>query len=77
MLVAAANSLRGNNSRDIEALLREMEDDEWRITAGIHAGGLGGGGRPADQRYHITVQTRRNTYHVRLHSSGNSVIEIT
>jgi hypothetical protein len=77
MLDTARAHLRGENGRSIKALLEEMEDDDWMITAGIHGGGIGGGGRQADPRDHITVRTSRRTYHVRLHSSGRSIIEVT
>lgn len=77
LLISSTTMRAGGVGRSVKDMLREMEDREWQITAGIHSGGLGGGGRAPDPRDHITVRVGRTTYHVRLHSSGNSIVEVT
>lgn len=67
----------GDLSRTARQVLTEMENAAWRVTAGIHAGGFGGGGRPADPRHHITLRTNGGTYHLRFHSSLPRLIQIT
>jgi hypothetical protein len=77
-LMAETTNARGDLGRSAKEMIEKMANGTWRITAGIHAGGIGGGGRGADARMHITVQIDRDkTYHVRLHSSNGRVIEIT
>ena len=76
-LLDSTTTARGELGRSAKDLLAEMAAGPWRVTAGIHAGGIGGGGRPADPRSHITIRTQNNTYHVRFHSSGGFLIEIS
>jgi hypothetical protein len=76
-LLESTLTARGNLGRSARDVLAEMEQGYWQITAGIHGGGLGGGGRAADSRDHITLRTARSTYHLRFHSSGQQLIEIT
>jgi hypothetical protein len=45
----------------------------WKVTAGIHQGGLGGAAGGADPRNHITLNTG---HHIRLNNKGD-VSEIT
>jgi hypothetical protein len=45
----------------------------WKVTAGVHQGGLGGAGRAADQRQHITLSTG---HHLRFNNKGQ-LTEIT
>jgi hypothetical protein len=57
-----------------------MNANGWRITAGIHAGGIGGGGRAADPRSHITLNIDRGgSFHIRFGVTGTTfrLIEIT
>lgn len=80
LLDSHAVSGRGDLKRKCKDILEAMNANGWRITAGMHAGGLGGGGRAADPRSHITLNIdRAGTYHIRFGVSGNSyrLIEIT
>lgn len=65
-LLDSFQNARGELGRQCRDLLNQMEAAGWRITAGIHAGGIGGQGRAADPREHITLRTRGGTYHLRL-----------
>ncbi len=67
----------GSLKRTASDLLDQMERGTWQIRAGVHAGGLGGGGRAADQRQHITLRTQGGTHHLRFHSSGEYLMQIT
>lgn len=75
-LLDSTQTARGDLGRNARSLLNEMEQGRWQITAGVHAGGIGGG-RVADSRDHITLRTSRSTYHLRFHSSGRHLMEIT
>lgn len=78
LLERATRISRGDVRRAARQLLRELESDSWQITAGPHEGGFGDDERDADQRMHITVRTRKHTYHVRLASNAWDVVaEIT
>ncbi|HSM48075.1 MAG TPA: hypothetical protein VK872_09705 [Draconibacterium sp.] len=74
-----AQNGRGELKRKCKDMLNEMNTNNWRIAAGLHAGGLGGGGRSADPRMHITLTLRSGTYHVRFSGSGRQLqlMEIT
>ena len=76
-LLDSTQTARGDLGRSARSLLSEMQQGTWRVTAGIHGGGLGGGGRSADPREHITMRTDRSTYHLRFHSSCRRLMEIT
>src|SRR3712207_4947932 len=65
-------AVRWNANRLIEELAR----GEWRVTAGSHAGGFGGAGRPPDGTTHITVRARNGGYHLRQDARGH-LFEIT
>jgi hypothetical protein len=45
----------------------------WKVTAGVHQGGLGGAAGGADQRQHITLSTG---HHLRFNNKGQ-LMEIT
>jgi hypothetical protein len=45
----------------------------WKVTAGVHQGGLGGRAGAADQRQHITLSTG---HHLRFNNKGQ-LMEIT
>jgi len=45
----------------------------WKVTAGVHQGGLGGSAGAADQRDHITLSTG---HHLRFNKNGQ-LMEIT
>ena len=68
---------RGKLSRDAGDLLNGMERASWRVLAGIHRGGRGGGGRPADSREHVTLRADGRVYHLRFHRNGRRLIQIT
>lgn len=68
---------RGDVARTAKRLLREMEDNRWNVAAGIHSGGIGGGGLAPDPRPHITLQVAGTTYHVRFNQDATKVVEIT
>jgi hypothetical protein len=74
-----AQSGRGELKRKCKDMLIEMNSSNWRIAAGIHAGGLGGGGRSADPRMHITLALKSGTYHIRFSGLGKhlQLMEIT
>jgi hypothetical protein len=57
--------------RAANALLEAMSLGRWRVTAGRHRGGVGGGGRGADQNDHITVAVRGRGYHLQLTIDGH------
>ncbi|MFH8616334.1 DUF4157 domain-containing protein [Streptomyces sp. NPDC017979] len=65
LLVAHMND-RGERGRIVKELLRRMAERFWCITAGVHAGGLGGAGRGADPNRHITINAGGRGYHVQL-----------
>jgi hypothetical protein len=51
----AASGGRGPEARHIKDEAELMQTHQWTITAGLHQGGLGGGGYQADPRPHITL----------------------
>ena len=53
------------------ALLEQMADNLWQITAGPHSGGFGGGGRNPDQTNHITLRVNHRSYHLRMDNKGH------
>ena len=72
LLDSHAQNGSGEFKRKCKDLLTDMNTKSWQITAGIHAGGIGGGGRAADPRSHITLQiTGSGTYHLRLSTAGS------
>lgn len=80
LLDSHATRDRGDIKRKCKDMLDQMNVNGWRITAGIHAGGIGGGGRGADPRSHITLNIDRGgSYHIRFGISGSTfrLIEIT
>lgn len=64
MLLGHADS-RGELSRTVKELLTRLAEKSWCITAGVHAGGLGGGGG-ADPNRHITLNVNGAGVHVQL-----------
>ena len=50
-----ATSGRGPNARHIKDIADLMSQNRWTIPAGLHAGGLGGGGFAPDPNPHITL----------------------
>lgn len=79
LLDSHAKTGRGELKRKSKDLLIEMNSQQWRIAAGIHAGGLGGAGRAADPRPHITLSLRSGSYHLRFSGAGKNLqlMEIT
>jgi hypothetical protein len=77
-LLENATRRRGELGRKATALLDAMENG-WTITAGGHAGGLGGGGRGADPNPHVTIRVGRVTYHLqyRIRQGQMILINIT
>lgn len=65
-LLVAHMEDRRERGRTVKDLLRRMAERRWCITAGVHAGGLGGAGRGADPNRHITVNAGGRGYHVQL-----------
>jgi hypothetical protein len=57
---------RGERQRHIKEIGDLMDTNQWTITAGLHEGGLGGGGFQADPNPHITLRIfgQRNQFHV-------------
>jgi hypothetical protein len=47
---------RGERQRHITEIGDLMDTHQWTITAGLHVGGLGGGGFQADPNPHITLR---------------------
>jgi hypothetical protein len=71
LLDSHAQNGSGEFKRKCKDMLTNMNTRGWQITAGIHAGGIGGGGRAADPRSHITLQISNvGTYHLRLSTAG-------
>jgi len=60
----------GAQSRDL--INNHLSQGPWKITAGIHQGGLGGAQGGADPEYHATLSTG---HHVRYNDKG--IFEIT
>ena len=52
-------------------ILSRMAQSNWRVAAGPHAGGHGGGGRGPDQNMHVTLRVAGRSYHVQLDQSGH------
>jgi hypothetical protein len=80
LLDSHATTGRGDLKRKCKDILELMNANGWRITAGIHAGGIGGGGRGADPRSHITINIDRGgSYHIRFGITGSTyrLMEIT
>jgi hypothetical protein len=77
--ILANHSTGQQPGRQARALVKQLGSTQqknrggWKVTAGIHKGGLGGSAGPADQRQHITLSTG---HHIRLGNDGK-VIEIT
>ncbi|MBN3878092.1 hypothetical protein [Nostoc sp. JL23] len=61
-------------ARDANALLKEMDTNTWQILSSGHVGGLGGQGRAADPRPHITLQVGRTTYHLHYAFTKNQLV---
>ena len=57
--------------RNANCLLDMLAVAPWQITAGPHAGGLGGGARPPDQTNHMTLRVRGAGYHLRQDARGH------
>jgi len=76
-LLDNTRSQRGPLGRQATDLLKRMETNPWHVRAGLHQGGIGGAGRPADPRTHITLQVDRTTHHLRFDSKASRLIEIT
>jgi hypothetical protein len=57
----------------VQELVSTLSTTSWKITAGVHQGGLGGAAGTADLRKHITLSTG---HHLRL-GSGQKIVEIT
>jgi hypothetical protein len=74
-LLENATSRRGELGRKATALLDAMENG-WTITAGGHAGGLGGGGRAADPNPHVTMRADGTTYHLQYRIKNGRMILI-
>ena len=51
-------------------LLERMACTPWRVSAGPHTGGHGGGGFKPDENMHITVSVGGRGYHIRLDKRG-------
>jgi hypothetical protein len=78
-LLASHTTSRGDLGRRCKELLEQMEENDWRIAAGIHSGGIGGGGRNPDERQHITLTVNRQNYHLRFGGAKSSptLVQIT
>ena len=72
-LIAAscAGSRHPGIKRDARALLEQMADNRWQITAGPHSGGFGGGGRNPDETNHVTLRVNHRSYHLRMDGRGH------
>ncbi len=62
--------------RNANRLLEVLAQGSWRLAAGPHVGGFGGGGRGADWNMHITLTTRNGGFHLRQDARGH-LFEIT
>jgi hypothetical protein len=67
---------RGPHVRHIKDVADLMGRHRWSITAGLHAGGLGGGGRAPDPNPHITlsIEGQRTQFHVHYRTHGGFLI---
>lgn len=76
--LVSLTSARHALGRQSKAILQAMDTQQWRVAAGIHAGGLGGGGMPPDPRNHITLTVGGVAYHLRFGGGKNKkIVEIT
>jgi hypothetical protein len=67
LLVAAAEQNQNQSvKRNANRLLKDFADRGWDVTRGRHNYGIGGRMGPPDKTWHITLQTRRGGYHLRL-----------
>jgi hypothetical protein len=63
LLVDASHSRNKELKRKAKEVLDGMPKG-WQVVAGGHAGGLGGPGRPADPKPHITLRAAGRSYHL-------------
>ena len=63
LLVDASNSRNNDLKQKAKEVLDRMPQG-WQVVAGGHAGGLGGQGRPADPKPHITLRAAGRSYHL-------------
>ena len=52
-------------------LLEEMARRRWTISATLHEGGIGGGGRGADPSLHFTVRVGNRSYHLQCRENAH------
>lgn len=70
LILNASQSRDRNLSDAAKQVQSEMAKSEWSIGAGIHAGGLGGKKGGADPNPHITLSTKKGTYHLKVHETS-------
>lgn len=63
LLVTASHSKNNDLKQRAKEVLDRMPQG-WQVVAGGHAGGLGGQGRPADPKPHITLRAAGRGYHL-------------
>lgn len=62
MLESALGHIRGESGT-----IRSILNDGFDVAAGIHSGGVGGGGYAPDNESHITIRSGRHAYHLHVH----------
>lgn len=59
--------LENCKAKGYRSVSQQILRNGFNISAGIHSGGLGGGGFGVDSESHITVQSGKSTYHLHVH----------
>ncbi|MFK8101412.1 MAG: hypothetical protein AB8G15_02760 [Saprospiraceae bacterium] len=67
LLKNAARRGKDTLKRNAQYLLNQKD---LTLLAGIHRGGLGGGGMAVDKKEHITVEVKGQTYHLRMNTNN-------